>query len=316
MAADPSHTSPASRTPPSPATGRVRSPPGLTFNAVTGSWTVPASRPRPTAASSATWIGIDGGPSSPDSIIQTGTAQNTDGGNTSYHAWFELYPAAPVAIGGVSPGRPDGGQHPENSSGSSWLVHDPGPVSHRRRLLAVNDAYGGPGAVGGVDRGVARRPWAAAATRAGQLRIGDVHRHDLPSRRRRSTSRRSTWSTRAATSSPRRDARRRRAEPGPSPTPTCRASAATGWSDRTAASSPSARPSSTVRPGACTCSGRWSASCRPPTTAGTGSMPPTAVSSPTATRSTTGPYPGSGCIRRVGPPQQPQCAHCGHGPVL
>ena len=41
---------------------------------------------------SATWIGIDGGPGSPGSIIQTGTAQVTDGGITEYSAWYELYP--------------------------------------------------------------------------------------------------------------------------------------------------------------------------------------------------------------------------------
>ena len=56
------------------------------------------------------------------------------------------------------------------------------------------------------------------------------------------------------------------------------------------------RPSSTDRPGACTCSGLSSASCPRRTAAAIGSTPPTAGSSATATRSSTAPYPASGSI--------------------
>ena len=61
-------------------------------------------QPTQYSGASATWIGIDGGPASSGSIIQTGTVQLTGGGATSYAAWYELYPAAPVTVGGVSPG--------------------------------------------------------------------------------------------------------------------------------------------------------------------------------------------------------------------
>ena len=58
---------------------------------------------------------------------------------------------------------------------------------------------------------------------------------------------------------------------------------ATGWWRRTAASSPSATPPSTARPGTSRSPSRWWAWPSPPTAAGTGWWPPTAGSSPTAT---------------------------------
>lgn len=76
---------------------------GTTFTAVGGGWTVPAVQPSSTFQSSGTWVGIGGLPSDP-SIIQTGTVQETAGGQTGYFAWYELFPSAPVTIGGVSPG--------------------------------------------------------------------------------------------------------------------------------------------------------------------------------------------------------------------
>jgi hypothetical protein len=77
---------------------------GTTFAGITGDWVVPTVQPTQYSGASGTWIGIDGGPSSPSSIIQTGTAQVTDGGNTLYSAWYELYPDPAVTIGQVSPG--------------------------------------------------------------------------------------------------------------------------------------------------------------------------------------------------------------------
>jgi hypothetical protein len=77
---------------------------GLSFTSITGNWTVPTVQPTQYEGASATWIGIDGGPSSPNSIIQTGTAQVTQDGVTSYTAWYELYPQPAVTLGYVSPG--------------------------------------------------------------------------------------------------------------------------------------------------------------------------------------------------------------------
>ena len=72
------------------------------FTNVSADWTVPAVEPTENPEASATWIGLDG--TSSDSLIQTGTAQNSSGGATGYFAWFELIPGNPYEIGGVTPG--------------------------------------------------------------------------------------------------------------------------------------------------------------------------------------------------------------------
>jgi hypothetical protein len=77
---------------------------GTTFTGIQASWTVPTIQATQYSGASATWIGIDGGPDSPNSIIQTGTAQVTDGGATAYYAWFELYPSASATLFQVNPG--------------------------------------------------------------------------------------------------------------------------------------------------------------------------------------------------------------------
>ena len=203
-------------------------------------------------------------------------------------------------IGGSRPGDSDERLHHAEQPGSShWHIaiadvnigelRDAIPVDlHRSRRL------------GRVDRGAAHGGGRGAAD-PGQLRFGDVHRHDLQPGQ--SGLRRpltpidmvdesgNVIATAGPTTS--------NGYPRRSPTATCRARAATGSWAPTAGSSPSVRPSSTDRPGACTCSGRSSASCPRRTTAGTGSMPPTAGSSATATPSSTAPYPGSGSIPPV-----------------
>ncbi len=76
---------------------------GTTFTGVEGDWTVPSIKPAIPAEYSSEWIGIDGVFDS--NLIQTGTGQDTSGGGTSYFAWYEMLPAAPVVISGpVSPG--------------------------------------------------------------------------------------------------------------------------------------------------------------------------------------------------------------------
>ena len=57
---------------------------GLSFTGMTGKWVVPSIVPTTYAGDSATWIGIDGGPPYPQSIIQTGTDQYTQNGATLY----------------------------------------------------------------------------------------------------------------------------------------------------------------------------------------------------------------------------------------
>jgi hypothetical protein len=77
---------------------------GATFTRIGARWTVPAVQPSQVLRSSATWVGLDGASASDATIIQTGTTQMTSGGQTAYWAWYELYPAASVVIGGVAPG--------------------------------------------------------------------------------------------------------------------------------------------------------------------------------------------------------------------
>ncbi len=84
--------------------------------------------------------------------------------------------------------------------------------------------------------------------------------------------------------------------PPPPPRTATHRRTAIGSSALTVASSRSARPSSTVRPAASSCSDRWSASCPRETTTAIGSMPPTAGSSATATPSSTDRYRAPGSI--------------------
>jgi hypothetical protein len=94
---------------------------GTTYSDIHADWVVPTVQATQYSGASATWIGIDGGPASPGSIIQTGTAQLTNGGATQYTAWYELYPAAPVTVGGVSPGDSMTASISQ-VSGSQWTI--------------------------------------------------------------------------------------------------------------------------------------------------------------------------------------------------
>jgi hypothetical protein len=116
---------------------------GMTFTGVTGNWTVPSVQATQYSGASATWIGIDGGPLSPSSIIQTGTAQVTNGGQTSYFAWYELFPQPSVTLWQVSPG-----DHMvasiQKSSGSNWTLNiQDTSVSGDNKTQQAN--YTGPG---------------------------------------------------------------------------------------------------------------------------------------------------------------------------
>jgi hypothetical protein len=94
---------------------------GTTFSGIHANWVVPTVQATLYSGVSATWIGIDGGPASPGSIIQTGTLQQTGDGATAYAAWYELYPAPPVAVFGVSPGDSMTATV-HQVSGSDWTI--------------------------------------------------------------------------------------------------------------------------------------------------------------------------------------------------
>jgi hypothetical protein len=114
---------------------------GTTFSGVQASWVVPAVQATQYSGASATWIGIDGAGTSSGSIIQTGTAQNTSGGVTSYFAWYELYPQPSVEIGPVTPGDSMSASI-ENAGGGNWdlSISDTTAGNQAGGLLQ----YGGP----------------------------------------------------------------------------------------------------------------------------------------------------------------------------
>ena len=72
---------------------------------VSASWIVPTVVPSTTTDSySAIWIGIGGFFDLDTTLIQTGTEQDSIGGQPFYSAWYELLPQVSITIGPVSPG--------------------------------------------------------------------------------------------------------------------------------------------------------------------------------------------------------------------
>ncbi len=72
---------------------------------VSASWTVPTVVTSATTDSySAIWIGIGGFFNLDTTLIQTGTEQDSIGGQPFYSAWYELLPQTSITIGPVSPG--------------------------------------------------------------------------------------------------------------------------------------------------------------------------------------------------------------------
>ena len=86
---------------------------------------MPAVLPSTNPQYSATWVGIDGylpTQSDQESLIQTGTEQDTAYGTTSYGAWYELIPARPVTISEpVAPGDEMAASITQQSA-STWLI--------------------------------------------------------------------------------------------------------------------------------------------------------------------------------------------------
>jgi Peptidase A4 family len=74
------------------------------FNSVSASWTEPTATCDDNGDEyAAFWVGLDGYNS--DSVEQTGTDSDCDGGTPSYYGWYEMYPADPVYFNNpVNPG--------------------------------------------------------------------------------------------------------------------------------------------------------------------------------------------------------------------
>lgn len=94
--------------------------PGVT--AATGTWTVPTVTVSTAADYSASWVGVDGLTNS--DLIQTGTAQDSADGRTSYYAWWEVLPAAESEITTmrVTPGNTMTASVKEIAAGSWQIV--------------------------------------------------------------------------------------------------------------------------------------------------------------------------------------------------
>ena len=127
--------------------------------AVTGNWVVPTVQPTQYSGASATWIGIDGGPNSPNSIIQTGTAQVTNGGVTAYYAWYELYPDTGGHPSAGLARRPDAGLHHQERRGQLELLTIT-DVTYRDERCVRDPHLRRSRRLRRVDRGAARRRWA------------------------------------------------------------------------------------------------------------------------------------------------------------
>ena len=73
---------------------------GSTFTSVKASWVVPAIQASSSTTYAAFWVGLDGYSSS--TVEQTGTLAESNHGSVSYYAWYEMYPAAMVTVGGMT----------------------------------------------------------------------------------------------------------------------------------------------------------------------------------------------------------------------
>ena len=69
---------------------------GAKFTSVSASWVQPAADCTAADTWSSFWVGLDGDGS--DSVEQNGSSADCTSGSPSYTAWYEMYPAYPVAF--------------------------------------------------------------------------------------------------------------------------------------------------------------------------------------------------------------------------
>jgi Peptidase A4 family len=74
----------------------VSSKRGQSFSSVSGSWVQPSvnASTSTSQSSSAFWVGLGGSSDQSQALEQVGTEADVTGGQTTYHAWYELVPAA------------------------------------------------------------------------------------------------------------------------------------------------------------------------------------------------------------------------------
>jgi hypothetical protein len=91
------------------------------FHSVSSSWIEPTATCTGGAEYAAFWVGLDGYNS--NSVEQTGTDSDCNGGTPSYYGWYEMYPAYPVYFSNpVAPGDAMSASVTFNGSATYTLV--------------------------------------------------------------------------------------------------------------------------------------------------------------------------------------------------
>jgi hypothetical protein len=97
---------------------------GKQFSSVSGSWVVPTANSS-SQGYSAFWVGLGGSGSGSQSLEQVGTESDDVGGQTSYYAWYELVPSAPVQLNlSVHPGDRMSGKVSANGTNVTVSISD------------------------------------------------------------------------------------------------------------------------------------------------------------------------------------------------
>jgi Peptidase A4 family len=92
-----------------------------TFTSVSASWAQPAVTCTATDTFSSFWVGLDG--DGTNSVEQTGTEADCNGGAAAYQGWFEMFPQAPVFYDNpVQPGDAMSASVVANGSGAFTLT--------------------------------------------------------------------------------------------------------------------------------------------------------------------------------------------------
>jgi hypothetical protein len=92
-----------------------------TFTSVSASWSQPTVTCGAQQTFSSFWVGLDG--DGTQSVEQTGTEADCDGGAASYQGWFEMFPAAPVFFNSpVKPGDAMSAKVTANGGGAFTLT--------------------------------------------------------------------------------------------------------------------------------------------------------------------------------------------------
>ena len=92
-----------------------------TFTSVSASWSQPTVTCGSQQTFSSFWVGLDG--DGTQSVEQTGTEADCDGGAASYQGWFEMFPAAPVFFNQpVKPGDAMSAKVTANGGGAFTLT--------------------------------------------------------------------------------------------------------------------------------------------------------------------------------------------------